>query len=63
MTNDARVDFIKCIEKINDNDIVLIRKSDDQFDDEIYFNKKKRYAMNLLVVCDSKKMFTYMLND
>ena len=63
MINDARQNFIECIEKLNGNDIVLIRKSENQFDDEIYFNRKKRYAMNLLVVCDSKKMFTYMFND
>ena len=62
MINDARQDFIECIEKLNDSDIVLARKSEDQFDDEIYFNRKKRYVMDLLVVCDSKKMFTYMLS-
>ena len=63
MINDARQNFIECIEKLNDNDIVLIKKFENQFDDEIYFNKKKRYVMNLLIVCDSKKMFIYMFND
>ena len=61
MKNDARADFIECTDKADDIDIVLQRKSDEKYDDEIFFNRKKRYAMNLLEVCDSKRMFTYIL--
>lgn len=61
MKNDARTDFIECINKANDIDIVLQRKSDEKYDDEIFFNRKKCYAMNLLEVCDFKRMFTYIL--
>ena len=63
MINDVRANFIDCVEKLNESDIVFIKKSDDKYDNEIFFNKKKRYVMNLLNVCDFKKMFTYMLND
>ena len=63
MINDARTSFIDCVEKLNENDIVFIKKSDDKYDDEIFFNKKKRYVMNLLDICDFKKMFIYMFSD
>ena len=63
MINDVRVSFIDCVEKLNENDIVFIKKSDDKYDDEIFFNRKKRYVMNLLNICDFKKMFIYMFNN
>lgn len=63
MKNDAKTNFIECVKKTDDIDIVLQRKSDDKYDDEIFFNRKKRYAMNLLEICDFKRMFIYILID
>ena len=39
------------------------KKSDEKYDDKIFFNRKKRYAMNLLKICDFKKMFIYIFID
>ena len=63
MINDVRANFIDCVKKLNENDIVFIKKFDDKYDNEIFFNRKKRYVMNLFDICDFKKMFIYMFND
>ena len=63
MKNNARVDFIKCIKKLNESDIVLTRKFKSKYDEKIFFNKKKRYVMNFCVIYDFKKMFIYMLTN
>ena len=63
MKNDARIDFIKCVKKLNDNDIVLTQKFENKYDKKIFFNKKKRYVINLCVICDFKIMFIYILID
>lgn len=62
MKNDARAGFLGCVGKADGTDIVLDRKPGGQYDGEHFFNRKKRYAMDLLAVCDSRRMFTYMLS-
>ena len=63
MKNDICANFIECVKKLNDNDIVLTQKFDDIYDETIFFNKKKRYVMNFCVICDFRKMFIYMLTN
>ena len=60
MKNDNRVDFIDCVEKIDDIDIILNQKSSDEYFDEMFWNKKKKYVMNLCAICDFSKKFTYI---
>ena len=56
LTNDKQqTNFIEIINKMDDIDIVLIIKFDEEFDGKLFFNRKKRYVMNLCVVCDSNR--------
>ena len=43
MKNDARADFIKCVEKLDDIDIVLTQKFENKYNEKIFFNRKKRH--------------------
>jgi predicted DNA-binding protein YlxM (UPF0122 family) len=64
LINDTREKrFIDVVEKIDDTNIVLHTKSDDKYDEKLFFNRKKRYALNLCAVCDSNKKFIYFLTD
>jgi hypothetical protein len=47
--------------KMNETDIVLAFKSGDKYDGKLFFNRKKRYVMNLCAICDSNKKFIYFL--
>ncbi len=51
------------IEKVNETNIVLNIKSNENYKDELFFNQKKRYAMNLCAMCDINKKFIYFLTD
>jgi hypothetical protein len=48
---------------MNETNIVLNNKSDDKYDEELFFNRKKRYALNLCAVCDANRRFIYFLTD
>jgi hypothetical protein len=61
MKNEERKDFIEIVDKIDETDIVLVYKFEDDYQEEIFFNKKKRYALNLCAVCNDQKEIIYML--
>jgi hypothetical protein len=48
---------------MNEIDIVLFIKSSEKYDDELFFNRKKRYVLDLCAICDSNKKFIYYLID
>jgi hypothetical protein len=48
---------------MNEIDIVLFIKSNEKYNDELFFNRKKRYVLNLCAMCDSNKKFIYYLID
>lgn len=58
--SDEREGFVGAVGKANGTDIVLQYKSGGVFDGEAFFNRKKRYAIDLCGVCDSSKKFIYM---
>ena len=53
--------FLETIGKADSTDIVLQYKPGRVFDSESFWNRKKRYAIDLCGACDSSKKFTYML--
>ena len=59
--NDEREGFLGAVGKADGTDIVLQYKPGGVFDGEAFFNRKKRYALDLCVVCNSSKKFIYML--
>ena len=61
--NDYRAKFIDYINKMNNIDVFFVIKSKNIYDKKIFFNRKKRYIMNLCIVCDFKKKFIYMFID
>lgn len=61
LQNDDREGFIGCIGKVDGTDIVLEYKPGGVYEGEQFFSRKKRYALDLCAVCNSKKEFTYML--
>jgi RNase P protein component len=64
LANDTREsEFIEVVEKIDETNVMLNFKSEDRYDEELFFNRKKRYALNLSAVCDSNKRFIYFLCD
>jgi hypothetical protein len=64
LINDFREsEFIKVVEKVDETNIVLNIKLDENYEDELFFNRKKRYAMNLCAMCDTSKKFIYFLTD
>lgn len=63
INNIRKNEFIEVVSKIDETNMVLINKSDDRYEGELFFNRKKRYIMNLCAVCDSNKKYTYFLID
>lgn len=63
MTNDERKEFIEIVYKIDETNIVLAYKFEDDYQREIFFNRKKRYALNLCAICNDRKEITYMLTE
>ena len=61
INNDEREGFLGAIGKADNTDIVLQCKPGGEFNDEAFWNKKKRYALDLCAMCDSSKKFIYML--
>jgi predicted DNA-binding protein YlxM (UPF0122 family) len=61
INNKREKDFIDVVEKMNEIDIVLIIKSRDVYEEELFFNRKKRYAMNLCANCNFDNKFIYFL--
>ncbi len=61
MKNDERENFIEVVSKIDETDVVLAYKSEDDYQDEIFFNRKKHYVLNLCAICNDQKKITYML--
>ena len=53
--------FINVVDKIDGTDIILSTKPGDCYEGELFFNRKKRYAMDLCAVCDVSKKFIYFL--
>ena len=53
--------FFIAVGKLDGIDIVLKFKPGGIFKGEIFFNRKKRYALDLYAVCDSTKRFIYIL--
>lgn len=60
MSNDAREGFLEAVGKIDGMDIVLKYKPGGNYN-EVFFTRKKVYALDLCAVCDSDKRFTYIL--
>ena len=64
LTNDEQqTKFIETIDKINNINIVLFIKFNEKFDNELFFNRKKRYVINLCIVCNLNKKLIYILYD
>lgn len=60
--NDIREGFSGAVGKVDGTYIVLQYKPGGVFDGEQFFNRKKRYAVDLCAVCDSSKKFIHMLS-
>ena len=63
INNKRQYEFIEVVDKVNGTDIALSIKSKDKYDDELFFNRKKRYALNLYAVCDFNKRINYSLTE
>jgi hypothetical protein len=62
LQNDERQkNFIKAVNKINEMNIILNIKSKDKYEKELFFNRKKRYVIDLCAACDNNKRFIYFL--
>lgn len=61
MKNNDQKGFFGTVGKLDSTDIMLKFKPGEDFKVEIFFNRKKRYALDLCAVCDSSKGFTYIL--
>lgn len=59
--NSDREGFLGAVGKLDGTNIVLKFKPGGIFKGEIFFNRKKRYALDLCAICDSSKRFTYIL--
>lgn len=59
--NEDREGFEGVVGKIDGSDIPLDAKPGGKFDPANFFNRKKRYALDLCAVCDSSLRFTYSL--
>lgn len=55
MKNSDREGFLGAVGELDGTDIVLKFKPGGAFRGEIFFNRKKRYALDLCAVCDSSK--------
>ena len=58
---DRRADFLDCVGKVDGTDVVLAFKPGGDFEGERFWNRKKRYAIDLCAVCNSDRRFTYIL--
>jgi hypothetical protein len=63
INNKRENEFIDVVRKMNEIDIVLIIKSEDAYEDELFFNRKKRYVLNLCAICNFDNKFIYFLCD
>lgn len=61
MKNSDWEGFLGVVGKLDGTDIVLKFKPGGIFKGEIFFNRKKRQAVDLCTLCDSSKRFTYIL--
>lgn len=61
MTNMERQGFGGVVGKVDGTDIVLKYKPGGVFDGEMFWNRKKRYALDVCAVCNSKKEIIYFL--
>ena len=61
MKNDFREGFLGCVGKPDGTDIVLKNKPGGAYNGEIFFTRKKKYALDLCAVCNSSKRFIYIL--
>ena len=61
LENLRRAGFLGCVGKIDGTDIGLPFKPGQDFDGEQFWNRKKRYAIDLCGVCNSDRKFTYIL--
>ena len=60
MKNDDRAGFIGCVGKVDGTDCAFYEKPGGDYVGEVFFNRKKRYAMDLCAICDSSNRFTYV---
>jgi hypothetical protein len=63
INDDRESEFIEMIEKVDETNIVLSIKSNESYEDKLFFNRKKRYAMNLCAMYDINKKFIYFFTD
>lgn len=61
LPNQEHAGFLGAVEKVDRTDIVLHYKPGGELLGEYFFNRKKRYAIDLYAICDSDKRITYML--
>lgn len=61
INNERQREFIDVVDKKNETNIVLNIKSKDKYEKELFFNRKKKYVLNLYAVCDSSWRFIYFL--
>lgn len=61
LKNDEREEFIEAVGTIDEIDAVLEFQSRGKYQGANFFNRKKRYALNLCAVCNSDLEITYML--
>ncbi len=59
--NERQKNFIEAVNKIDETNIVLNIKSKDKYEKKFFFNRKKRYVIDLCAACDSNKYFIYFL--
>jgi hypothetical protein len=59
--NERQKNFIDAVNKINETNVVLNIKSRKKYEKELFFNRKKRYEIDLCAACDCNKRFTYFL--
>lgn len=61
MENNQREGFLGCVGKVDGTDIALKHKPGGIYNGEIFFTRKKRYALDLCAICNSSKRFIYIL--
>ena len=59
--NYDRAGFVGAVGSLDGTDIVLENKPGGEYQGEQFFNRKKRYALDLCAVCNSDLTFTYTL--
>ncbi|KAM0799015.1 hypothetical protein BDR22DRAFT_808143, partial [Usnea florida] len=53
--------FISIVGKVNSIDIILVFKPGGKFNSEYFFNRKKRYILNLYTIYNINKEIIYLL--